>query len=56
MRRRIVEVTKTEVRRFRREAVAPTPALDRGLRVSLGETALAKQLQRLEAEQQRKQG
>lgn len=50
MRRRIVEV-KPESRRFRPEAVQTD---DRKLRASIGEVALAKQIQRVESGQPRK--
>ncbi len=45
MRRRIVEVNKAEVRRFRPETVRAQPLEPGALAATLGERAIARQLQ-----------
>lgn len=45
MRRRIVEVNKAEVRRFRPETVRTQPLEPGALAATLGERAIARQLQ-----------
>jgi hypothetical protein len=45
MRRRIVEVNKAEVRRFRPETVNAQPPAPGALAATLGERAIARQLQ-----------